>query len=293
MLCSVKVPSRFTEAGEQLMPALKEFQDILLKEGLLSESSDVSLSSLSQVVSFFYGTELDTRKDVVMVWDALRRVLNMEATLGHRIDIGESKVDLFSNVAMLMQPDPFNSDSTTDSAAKFPGKPHKFLESLPATEPASVQEAIQSAFQHPGKAFRLWDHPTTMLHMPTVLQIELHRQDYNEDARRWKKLTHKIALDETINCNDCQYTLYGMIVHCGGLDYHEYYSVLRPEGPGTRWLKYAGETSSSRSVEVLTTKQAVTDHEGGDSEKESAAVAYVAIYVRSDMVSQMLSSSLR
>lgn len=275
------------------MPALNQFQDILFKEGLQSESSDVNLSSLSQVISFFYGTEFDSRKDVVMVWDALRRVLNLEATLSHGNDAGKSKVDLFSDVAMLMQPDPFNPDSTTDLVVKFPQKPRCVSESLQATEPASVQEVILSAVQHRGKAFRLWDHPTAMLHMPSILQIELHRQDYNKDARRWKKLTHKIALDETISCNNCQYTLYGMIVHCGGLDYHEYYSVLRPEGPDTRWLKYAGETTSSRSVEVLTSKQAVTDHEGGESEKESAAVAYIAIYVRTDTVSRMLSSSLR
>ena len=275
------------------MPALKEFQDILFKEGLRSESSDVSLSSLSQVVSFFYGTEIDSRKDVVMVWDALRRVLNLEASLGRGSDAGETKVDLFTNVVMLMQPDPFNPDSTKDSTVKFPEKSHIILDSEPTSEPASVQEVIQSAFQHPSRAFRLWNHPTAMSPMPAVLQIELHRQDYNNETRKWKKLTHKIALNETIDCKDVQYTLYGMIVHCGGLDYHEYYSVLRPEGPGTRWLKYAGGTSSSRSVEVLTTKQAVSDHEGGESERESAAVAYVAIYVRSDAVSQILSSSLR
>lgn len=274
------------------MPALKEFQQVLVKEGLQTESSDINLSSLSHVVSFFYGTELDPRKDVVMVWDTLRRVMNLEAMLGRSSDPG-TRVDLFSDVGMLMQPDPFNPDSITDPTTKFPEHPHIVSDSESATEPASVQEAILSAFRHPGKAFRLWDRSTAMSDMPAILQIELHRQEYNKDARMWKKLTHKIALDESVDCNGHQYTLYGMIVHCGGLEYHDYYSVLRPDGPGTRWLKYAGGTIGSRSVEVLTTKQAVSDHEGGESEKESATVAYVAIYVRSDMILQVLSSSLR
>ena len=257
------------------------------------ETADVSLSPLSQVISFFYGTELDSRKDVVMVWDALRRILNLEAALSHKHDSEDIKIDLFSSVAMLMQPDPFNPDLTTNKTMRFPADPHSDSDTVSASEPASVQEVIQSAFRDPGKAFRLWDSPPAMADMPAILQIELHRQAYDKDARKWKKLSHKIALDETVDCNNHEYTLYGMIVHCGGLDYHEYYSVLRPDGPGTRWLKYAAETSSSRSLEILTTKQAIANHEGGESEKESAAVAYVVIYVRSDLVSQVLSSPRR
>ena len=232
-----------------------------------------------------------------MVWAALRRVLNLEASLGYGHDIGEGKPDLFSDIAMLMQPDPFNPETTASSIAKFTARPYEESSLSSLTEPGSVQEAVRAAFQHPGKAFRTWQHPdggiSAVLDMPTVLQIELHRQDYNKETRRWRKLTHKIALNETVTCNDQDYTLYGMIVHCGGLEYHEYYSVLRPDGPGTQWLKYAGETGSTRSVELLTTKQAVSDHEGGDSEPESAAVAYIAIYVRADKVSQVLSSELR
>ena len=266
------------------------------KEGLIPESSDVSLSTLSQIISFFYGTDMDVRKDVVMVWSALRRVLNLEATLNSK-EAGGNAVDLFSDIAMLKQPDPIDSLSAKDLCAKFPTQFHTSSTSSSTAEPASVQEAIDAAFQDPTKAFRLWHEPEkeeqTMLDMPTVLQIELARQAYNKDARKWKKLTHRIALDENIICNNQRYTLYGMIVHSGGLEYHEYYSVLRPDGPGTKWLKYAGETSSNRSVEVLTRKQAVANHEGGDSQSESAAVAYVAIYVRTDRLRQVLSTSHR
>ena len=296
-LFTLNVPNRFTKAGEQLLPALKEIQDVLRKEGLESESSDISLSSLSQIISFFYGTNMDSRKDVIMVWKALRRVLNLEATLGYGHDASNGKVDLFSDVAMLMQPDPFNPEMTASSVANVSEKGHASSDSSSAPEPGSVQETLQAIFQRPSKAFRTWEPPNggvpTMPNMPTVLHVELHRQGYNKEARRWRKLTHKIALNETVTCRDQPYNLYGMIVHCGGLEYHEYYSVLRPDGPGTRWLKYAGETGSTRSVELLTTKQAVSDHEGGESEPESAAVAYIAIYVRADKVSQVLSSKVR
>jgi len=276
---------RFTEAGQPLMAALNEFQQLMIREGTKLECTDVSLSSLSQVVSFFYGTEFDIRKDVVMVWQALKRVLNLEASLACS---DGSPNDLFSSVAMLMQPVPFDADSTTDPTTKSPGHPHAASDSEPVGEPASVQETIRAGFERPGKEFRLWGQPKVMLDAPAILQIELHRQTYDKDARKWKKLTHKIALDETIDCNDHRYTLYGMVVHSGGLDYHEYYSIVRPEGPGRRWLKYAGETSDNRSLEVLTTKQAIWQHEGGESAEESASVAYVVIYIRSDLLSQVL-----
>ena len=289
----VEIPSRLTKAGQQLLPALKEFQTIVNQEALVADVSDVSLSALSQIIAFFYGTDMDVRKDVVMIWAALRRVLNLEATLAER----GNEVDLFSDILMLKQPDPINPMSSTNSSARFPPESHQNLASSAIAEPSSVQETIDAAFQDPSKAFSLWQESgkddQAISKMPLVLKIELHRQEYQREARKWKKLTHKIALDDKITCNGQQYTLYGMIVHCGGLDYHEYYSVLRPYGPGTKWLKYAGETASTRSVEVLTTKQAISDHEGGDSDPESAAVAYIAMYVRTDELPSVLDEQNR
>ena len=292
-ICSVDIPERFSKAGDLLKPLLKEFQTVLAKEGLrsqspdVSQSSDVSLTPLASIISFFYGTDIDSKKDVVMIWNAIRRVLNLEVNSDREI-----KTDLFSSAPLLMQPDPFNSEGLNSSEAKFPSQSKDLPDEKELdSEPATVQEAINHAFQQRSKAFRLWSQSSSTGDMPAILQIELHRQKYNQDSRKWKKLTHKIAMNETVDCNGHQYTLYGMIVHRGGLDFSEFFSVLRPEGPGTRWLKYAGD-STSRAVEVLTTKQAVGDHEGGSSE-ESAAVAYIAIYVRTDQVSQVLSPSVR
>ena len=113
------------------------------------------------------------------------------------------------------------------------------------------------------------------------------------------KLGHRIALNEQLNFSGISYGLYGMIVHSGSLESQEYYTVIRPAGPGTRWIKYAGE-SSPRKVSVLTTKQAITAHEGSgepvlekknaDRKKENAAVAYVAMYVRSDLLTEVLAT---
>ena len=222
----------------------------------------------------------------MFVWESIRRILNIETNIkpGTDVEIG-FKRDICQEIVMLKQPDLFK-DTQDDEAYVVKPRQQPLLEAT--YEPASVQEALDFSSMHPERAFKVWE-PTKgqeKSRPASVMQIELHRQRFDSGEREWKKLTHKVKLDETVQCNGFEYTLYGMIVHRGGLDYNDYYSVLRPEGPGTPWIKYSGD-GGSRPLEFLTMKQAVDAHEGGDG-TESAAVAYVVMYVRSDRVSKVL-----
>lgn len=280
---NVDIPNRISQSGSLLRPALNELQELIGKEGEASSSSEISLSTLASVLGFFYGSEVDYKKDVIIIWENLRRVLNLESNPDPETDGGR---DILSEVVMLRQPDPFRNTNLLDAyLIELRGIPWIDADH----EPASVQESLDYASMYGAKAFKSWEtnKSADKPDVPSVLQIELHRQNYDSESRKWKKLTHKIALNETVVCNKHEFTLYGMIVHRGGLDYSEYYSVLRPEGPGSRWIKYSGE-GGSRAVEVLTSKAAVDSHEGGKDD-ESAAVAYVAMYIRTDRLAEVLS----
>lgn len=284
---NLDIPDQLEGAGALLSPALKEFQEILVKEGLMSESTEVNLSTLVLVLGYFYGVDIGSKRDVVLVWENLRRILNVETDLR---EPSRPNRDVCNDVVMLKQPDPFKG---TDENEAYIVKPRNG-ELLDAShEPTSVQEALDLTSKHRDRAFKAWEGAggQEKSRAASVLQIELHRQSYNADERKWHKLTHKIHVDETVQCNQYRYTLYGIIVHRGGLDYSEYYSVLRPGGPGTQWIKYAGD-ASARSVEILTTKQAIDAHEGGGND-EYSSVAYVAIYVRTDRLIEVLAKDSR
>lgn len=294
-LCDIQIPR--VGIDTHLRPALKELQDVIFEEGLDTQkrtSSNIRLAPLVNILDYFYRTEIvGSKRDVFMIWETIRRIINLEVTSIMSVREASSREsDIFEDMLMLKQPDPFHPEY---SGATFSPQPRD-IGALPVGhEPNCVQEALDVASQHSERAFRVWHGSAEVdpahTQRPLVLQIELHRQNFEKDSRKWKKLTHKIGIDESIAFNSNQYTLYGMIVHSGGLDYNEYSTVVRPEGPGTRWLKYAGD-GRARDVTILTNKQAVNAHEGGSSE-ETTAIAYVVLYVLSDQVAEILSTAAR
>ncbi|KAL9636453.1 MAG: hypothetical protein Q9164_002817, partial [Protoblastenia rupestris] len=291
-----------TEPETRPRPILNELHDFVNEEGDYSLiNRDLSVDMIAAFMDCGNSGEIK-KMDVVALWENLRRRLNFEATNYESMQqANDVEQDLFKSMLLLKQPDPFGLDPVSQ---KFEIQPRDVSRSRHDHEPVSVQGAIDLASFYPEKAFRLWEshsyQPQNLQRCPEILQIELHRQHYDQESRKWKKLGHRIALDEQISFNQATYTLYGMIVHSGSLESQEYYSVLRPAGPNTRWIKYAGE-NSSRKVSVLTTKQAVTAHEGvgrpdlkvsskPDKRKENAAVAYIAMYVRTDCLPGILAT---
>ncbi|KAL8937051.1 MAG: hypothetical protein Q9216_004617, partial [Gyalolechia sp. 2 TL-2023] len=290
LIKSTKIPNIRRKPQQRMRPLSEALQQLI--EHMFGNTEDGSLNAMATTTAWidWYITETDPPRfdlpDVVAVWECLRRLLNYEAS-----DKGDMAAapDCFQDIVLLKQPDPWKTESPISMASQSQeGSPSQ------PKEPRSVQETIDLATT--SNNFRRWDtyagNSPEPHDLPAVLQIELHRQRYDKVARRWDKLTHRIELNENITYtatkahNRCNYTLFGMVVHSGCLESREFYSVLRPQGPGTRWIRHSG---GHLHTCCLTRTQAVTAHEGeGENETGSAAVAYVVLYVRTDRISDVL-----
>ena len=249
---------------------------------------DINFESSVEMVDW-YNTG-DCEPDVVAFWETLRRILSFEAS--DVKSIAEAR-DYFEDILLLKQPDV--GKQIHDAEPQVPGQAEDVaLRQL--TEPCSVQEAVDLASTYETKDDRVWKtfdgHIHSLAEPPSILQVELHRQKYDTSSRKWEKLTHCIKIDERVTFGsrslgpDQGYTLFGLVVHSGSLESKDYCSILRPQGPGTRWIKFAGD-KAGRGVECLTTKQALTAHEGGNHVENTSAVAYIVTYVRNDLLPQL------
>lgn len=291
LIRTTHIPDPVLEPEIRIRPVLEELQDILNENSDLFSPPDnaLSLSNLVRRMNF-YGAELDRKMDVVMIWETLRRIINFEfSDLRTVEDANGLASDNFREILLLKQPDLMDRDNSATKYHSFGGE---YPSAIPDSEPHSVTETLMKAAQGPASCFRVWQSFAGQIQIPSgspsILQVELHRQGFDKVTRKWKKLTHQIKIDEDLTFRGVDYSLYGIIVHSGGLESTDYYSVIRPEGPGTRWLRYADETSS-KGVTILTTKQAIDAHEGSNTDTDgTAAVAYIAIYARTDIVPQIL-----
>lgn len=292
VICNISIPDPFTEFKTRIRPLTDALQQ-LVRENRGSQSvssssqpSKISLNNIANIMSWYGEGSKNLKKDVMATWETIRRIISYEAS---SVENMADASDIFSDVWTLKQSDVRRKHRTTDDGMIG------MQESL-KSEPCSVQETITFALETDPIAAK-------MLHaflgqsggekFPSVLQIELNRQSFFPDARRWKRLTHHIKIDETIiitlpSGQKITYILYGMIVHAGALESCDYYSVIRPAGPGTAWLKYAGD-KDPKGVTRLTTKQACESHEGGGKTGEGTSpVAYVVSYVLNDTWSEIL-----
>lgn len=288
LIGDTQIPDLFTQPGTRPKPMIDALQCLVHEafDRLQGASSfKASLDEISAILAWYGADSSASKSDVIATWETLRRILNCEACNVDKVGEGE---DLFNDILTLkisgtkLEKDLRSEGTGTQETA--------------TAEPSSTQEAIASAFQtrSQGTCPTVYEHPLLGEQYPSVLQVELHRQMYCVKTRRWKKLTHHIQIDETVSIHPCQfpasmhYTLYGMIVHSGALEANDYYSVIRPAGPGTRWIKYAGG-KDPKGVTRLTTKQALEAHAGrGQGTEGTAAVAYVVLYVRTDSLSKIL-----
>ena len=287
LIRNMEIPDPVWEACKRMRPGFEELQD-LYDEGestVPSQDHSVSLRGLVSILNF-YCANVDSKMDVVKIWETLRRVLNFEASgLDNVKDGNDPSRESFKDILVLKQPDLLGKAEKDTEYQILPERTGRGPYS-PDTEPHSVQESLDMAAHSGMTSLRIWQSFEGQRQefplRPAILHVELHRQSYVNEARKWQKLTHQIKIDENIVFNGLPYTLYGMIVHSGDLESNEYHSIIRPEGPKTRWIKYAGD-NHDRKVSILTSKQAVEAHEGdNDSADSTAAVAYVVLYVRTE-----------
>lgn len=234
----------------------------------------------------WYGRDSKQVSDVIEMWDVLRELLNAEVCNG---EFNVRCADFFSEMVTLRQFDPFPQADISNSDGDM-------LASQRSRSPfvkkgvRSVQEAVDGAIGSGSDAEEFWRQKSSDL-PPSVLQIELERRQYDQKSRRWDRLSHKVELNEEINLRswhppagaEVNYTLHSMIVHDGDLEARNFCTIVRPRGPGTKWVKYANRKSRQEVVH-LTRKQAIEAHEGvGDNRKGSQPVAYVVTYIRNDL----------
>ncbi|KAL8810533.1 MAG: hypothetical protein Q9200_002501 [Gallowayella weberi] len=286
------------EKRRPLFAALQQVLDYMFLTPRIKrrDKKQNAMTNLSSWLDWYITDTRPARTDLsvpVAIWESVRRVLNREASTSGDMS---ASLDLFRDVLLLKQPDPWKYESPISSSRNDSDSGASKQSKL--EEPSSVQETIDLA-SSTSSPFRVWSgyvgKPLEHYEHPAVLQIELHRHGYDKLVRKWNKLTHHIELNETITYTaprtgaKCDYTLFGFIVETGALASQDCYSVIRPSGPGTRWIKYSGITSQ-RGASYLTTTQAIAAHEGsGTDATGDAAVAHIVLYVRTDRLSSILS----
>ncbi|KAJ5344025.1 zinc finger protein [Penicillium brevicompactum] len=219
--------------------------------------------------------------DVTEFWERLRRTLELEL---EGTEAGKKFAELFDS--------PIIDTLSADEDVTVNRLPTDFNSRLymRIDQTKSVSEAVSSYLSaKPGR----WS-------LPQVLHIEIGRHTLDK-AKRWQLQYDKVQLDEELDLSPwvadgqgTKYVLYGYIVHRGRRTSGKFFSILRPAGPGTTWLAF--DDGSDNRVECLTQKTAMGPHLGLDpsqsvDHKKGHDIPVVAMYVRGDMVSNLLPGS--
>ena len=263
LIMNAKIPDSVEEPLFRCRPLFEMLQGILYKKhSPRGSSSAVALHPVQHAFEW-YDHSFTNSSDVIEVWESLRNVLNEEYYNGDPSNLGPDILDFVKTIRQSMRP--------ILPAEKGQEMAYKELH--------SVQEVLDDASNISNPNYKDWegyDKPGS--NFPSVLQIELHRQRYDVQSRKWKKLTHKIKLDESVTWKSVQFTLFSIVIHKGELGSGRFYSIVRPGGPESKWVRYKSSLTS-----YLTQRQAVESHEGkGDAREGTESVAYIAIYARSD-----------
>lgn len=218
----------------------------------------------------------ESSRDVVGFWERLRRSLELEL----------EGTDGVSRLGRM-----FDSQPVQGAAHLLPSECNSYVR-IPATKTKSVQVGMERYLQSGAGKWSL----------PEVMHIDLERQVFDKHSRQWKMLYNRVQMDDELDLSGYvpesqtgKYTLYGFIVHRGQRTSGQFYSILRPGGPGTQWLGF--EDNCDNRIVCMTRKKAVEAHEGVDNKKEAnekqpVDVATVVMYVRNDLVKDYLPGPL-
>ncbi|KAL2004605.1 hypothetical protein VTN00DRAFT_3341 [Thermoascus crustaceus] len=215
-------------------------------------------------------------EDVIQFWERLRRGLELELA---GTEAGKELAKLFDSQPVAAEPSAVVNYLPSEFNSRI---------QVPADTAKTVQAAVNRYLgAKPGR----WS-------LPPVLHVELSRQRFDKSTRQWKLLYDRVDLDEVLDLTasvvdgQCgKYDLYGFVVHRGSRASADFFSILRPGGPGTRWLAF--DDGSDNRIECLTRKAALGAHVGPDStkipdDKTGHDLAVVVLYVRSDVVRDFL-----
>jgi Ubiquitin carboxyl-terminal hydrolase len=210
--------------------------------------------------------------DVITFLEGFRRSLELE------LHTNPSAVDQIADI--------FDSkpDSKEDSVPQLPLR-------IPVENVPSIQSGIERIFE---------GDPATKC-FPKFLTVELERQKFDTTVREWKLSYDRVRLSEELDLakwsakpETSKYTIYGFVVHADERNSGKFYSILRPGGPGSKWLAF--EDGSANQV-ISYTNHRIQDFEGleGDVLKENKTTrqtAYLAMYIRTDLLKDFLPGTL-
>jgi hypothetical protein len=244
-------------------PMISAFQRILYylrTRPLGTETGPVTLEDLFEAFDWYGVDQSMDKMDVIEVWEVLRTKLEDELQGTH---LSNRFVELFG---------PRRNRMTNVPTYKAPAK---------------GSETMQGAIN---RSTNLID---SSYELPQILHIELDRQEFNDASRTWKKISDQVTLDEKVQVHGVGYSLFGFVVHKENLQSGLYNSVLRPNGPGTKWFTYK-DARDDHNVVCIPKRLAIDVHEGvkpGKFNEASASVAYTVVYVRDDIAGHVYDST--
>ncbi|KAK2813916.1 hypothetical protein FQN50_000317 [Emmonsiellopsis sp. PD_5] len=226
--------------------------------------------------------------DVMGFWERVRRSLELEL---EGTDALEKLSKMFdgqkANKAIPAPPEP-----STDMN-HFKGD---FNPGIRVRADVAIKRVESAVKQYLGEKPGKWS-------LPAVLHVELARHRFDRASHQWNMLYDRVGLDEELDLSDSvvetetgKYSLYGFVVHKGKRTSGQFYSILRPGGPGSRWLAF--EDASDNKVECLTRKVAIDEHEGINVDefkvdhRSGRDVAVIVMYVRNDVLPQYLTGKI-
>ncbi|EXJ85389.1 hypothetical protein A1O1_05753 [Capronia coronata CBS 617.96] len=208
----------------------------------------------------------ETYSDVKTFWEVLRRTVELELGGDH------TSLERLSSIF-----------DTPDGPISLPP--------LPVQGVRDIQQGLEHALVNAKFKGRL----------PNFLPLFLARQRFDETAREWKLLRDRVVMNEELDvskyCGDgepAHYTLYGFVVHVGDRNSGRFYSVLRPDGPGTKWLAF--EDGDGNKIFSFTRKR-IQEFEGleGRALRDSnptGQTAYMTMYINTSCLHEYLPGKL-
>ncbi|GLI79786.1 hypothetical protein PoHVEF18_008127 [Penicillium ochrochloron] len=270
---SVNVLEHLTNCDVKPKPLCDALQKLLWQ--LRSRSQSLQYVDTDAITSTLRNLR-EFSSDVSEFWERLRRTLELELA---GTKAGQEFAKLFDSAAPV-------SLGEISAVNTLPTQYNSRI-CVRADQAQSTGQAVKEYLQaKPGP----WS-------LPPVLHIELGRHILDK-SMRWQLAFNKVDLDEELDLapfvvdgQGTKYVLYGYVVHRGRRTSGKFFSILRPAGPGTKWLAF--DDGSDNRVECLTQKTAMGPHLGLKSSetvdhKKGHDVPVNVIYVRSDMVSELL-----
>lgn len=249
-------------------PLLCQIQLVLyMMRKMKKEENYVNVNNILELMDMLG----ESHSDVISFWEAFRRSIELE----------------------LQDQEAVNQISDIFDGRTGDGHVHRHTEPIviDVEKASSVQEGLKDRLSS----------LAAKQEFPKFFPIALRRDKFDPSVREWRLLYNRVKLDEEVDVSHWaidqakgRYTLYGFMAHVGERSSGKFYSILRPNGPGTKWLAF--EDGDGNKV-FSYTKHRIQEFEGLEGEdlqtnKTTRQTAYLVMYIRTDVLAEFLPGAL-